>query len=74
MNGWTDGWIDGWETDLSFFDAGVDGVEQVSSILVALGEFGQLLSDQLPLVVAHHPLKRWVHILGTDQGSVRVLF
>lgn len=60
-------WMDGCATDLSFFDTGVDGVQQVSSVLVALGEFGQFLPDQLPLVVAHHPLKRWVHILGQNQ-------
>lgn len=54
-------------TDLSFLDAVVDGVQQVGSVLVALGEFGQLLPDQLPLVVAHHPFKCWVHILGHKQ-------
>lgn len=52
------------ETHLSLVDAGVDGVQQVGSVLVALGEFGELLADQLPLVVAHHPLKRRVHVLG----------
>lgn len=51
-------------TDFSFLDARVDGVQQVSSVLVALGEFGQFLPDQLPLVVAHHPLKCRVDILG----------
>lgn len=62
--------MDGCETDLSFFDTGVDGVQQVSSVLVALGEFGQFLPDQLPLVVAHHSLKRWVHILGQPGGTL----
>lgn len=52
------------DTDLSFLDACVDGVQQVGSVLVALGEFGQFLPDQLPLVVAHHPFKRGVHVLG----------
>lgn len=63
----TDGLMDGCETHLSFLDTGVDGVQQVSSVLVALGEFSQFLPDQLPLVVAHHPLKRWVHVLRHNQ-------
>lgn len=54
---------DGCETDFSFFDAGVDGIQQVSSVLVALGEFSQFFPNQLPLVVAHHLLECWVHIL-----------
>lgn len=62
----TDGWRDGSVTDLSFFDTGVDCVQEVSPVLVALGEFSQLFPDQLPLVVAHHPLKRWVDILGKN--------
>lgn len=53
---------------LSFFDTRIDGVQQVGSVLVALGEFCQLLPDQLSLVVAHHPLKRWIHILGGNVG------
>lgn len=52
------------DTHFSFLDACVDGVQQVGSVLVALGEFGQFLPDQLPLVVAHHPFKRRVHVLG----------
>lgn len=52
------------DTDFSFLDACVDGVQQVGSVLVALGEFGQFLPDQLPLVVAHHPFKCRVHVLG----------
>ena len=80
MDGWMGGWLDGWNvgwtdrrtdghvTDLSFFDAGVDGVQQVGPVLVALGEFSQLLPDQLPLVVAHHALERRVHVLGRNQG------
>lgn len=63
----TDGLMDGCETHLSFLDTGVDGVQQVSSVLVALGEFSQFLPNQLPLVVAHHPLKRWVHVLRHNQ-------
>lgn len=63
---------DGCETDFSFFDTGVDGVQQVSSVLVALGEFSQFLPDQLPLVVAHHPFKRRVHVLGPNQEDVKV--
>lgn len=51
------------KTDFSFFDAGVDSIQQVSSVLVALGEFRQFFPDQLPLVVAHHLLECWVHIL-----------
>lgn len=54
---------DGRETDFSFFDAGVDGIQQVSSVLVALGKFSQFFPNQLPLVVAHHLLECWVHIL-----------
>lgn len=64
MNSWTSG------TDFSFFDACVDGVQQVGSVLVALGEFGQFLPDQLPLMVAHHPLKCGVHILGRGQKKI----
>lgn len=33
------------ETHLSFFDTGIDGVQQVSSVLVALWEFGQFLPN-----------------------------
>lgn len=61
------GCMDGCETDFSFFDTGVDGVQQVSSVLVAFGELSQFLPDQLPLVVAHHPFKGWVHVLGQKQ-------
>lgn len=50
-------------TDLSFFDTGVDGVQQVSSVPVTLGEFSQFFPNQLPLVVTHHSLERWIHIL-----------
>ena len=63
--------MDGCVTDLSFFDAGVDGFQQVGSVLVALGEFSQFFPDQLPLLVAHHPLKRWVHILGQNKEGVK---
>lgn len=51
-------------TDFAFLDARVDGVQQVGPVLVALGEFGQFLPDQLPLVVAHHPFECRVHVLG----------
>lgn len=61
----THSWTGG--TDFSFLDAGVDSVQQVGSVLVALGQFGQLLPDQLPLVVAHHPLKCRVHILRREE-------
>lgn len=54
---------DGGQTDFSFFDTGVDSIQQVSSVPVALGEFSQFFPDQLPLVVAHHLLERWVHVL-----------
>lgn len=57
--------MDDFDTDLSFLDAGVDGFQQVGSVLFTLGEFGQFLPDQLPLVVAHHPLERRVHVLKT---------
>lgn len=58
----------GGDTDFSFLDAGVDGVQQVGPVLVTLGEFGQFLPDQLPLVVAHHAFKRRVHVLeGKDE-------
>lgn len=59
-------------TDFSFFDTGVDGVQQVSSVLVALGEFSQFLPDQLTLVVAHHPFKRWIDVLGQKQEEGQV--
>lgn len=61
---WLSGTQGGCDTDFSFLDAGVDGVQEVGPVLVALGEFGQFLPDQLPLVVAHHAFKRRVHVLG----------
>lgn len=64
--------MDGCRADLSFFDTVVDGIQQVSSVLVTLGKFSQFLPDQFSFVVAHHPFKRWVHILGDNQKSVRV--
>lgn len=57
-------------TDFSFLDAGVDSVQQVGSVPVALGEFSQLLPDQLPLAVAHHLLECWVHVLGKKSTRV----
>lgn len=68
---WMVGRMDGW-TDLSFFDTSVDGVQQVGSVLFTLREFGQFFPDQLSLVVAHHPLERWVHILERNQEGVTV--
>lgn len=59
---------DGRETDLSFFDTGVDSVQQVSSVLVALGEFIHFFTDQLPFVVAHHLFECWVHVLEIKPG------
>lgn len=56
-------------TDFSFLDAGVDGVQQVGPVLVALGKFSQFLPDQLPLVVAHHAFKRRVHVLRVGENE-----
>lgn len=64
--------MDGCGTYLSFFDTGVDCVQQVSSVLVTLGELCQFLPDQLPFVVAHHPLERWVHVLRQNQEDDEV--
>lgn len=64
--------IDGCQTDFSFFDAGVDGVQQVSPVFVTFGELSQFLPDQLPLVVAHHPFKGWIHVLGQNQEDVKI--
>lgn len=62
-------WMHGFMTHLSFFDACIDRVQQVSSVLVTFWKFYQFFPDQLPTVVTHHPLKRWVHILKTCQRS-----
>lgn len=59
------------DAHLSFLDAGVDGVQQVGAVLVALGQLGQLFAHQLPLVVAHHPLEGRVHVLEETQGNVK---
>lgn len=54
------------DTHFPFLDARVDGVQQVGSVLLALGQFGQFLADQLALMVAHHPLKCRIHILRRE--------
>lgn len=68
------GWMEmnGYRTDLSFFDTVVDGVQQISSILVTLGKFSQFFPDQFPFVIAHHPFKCWIHVLWNNHKTVRV--
>ncbi len=53
-------------TNLSFLDAGVDGVQQVGAVLVTLGQFGQLFTDQFASMIAHHLFKCWIYILKTQ--------
>lgn len=50
-------------THLSLLDARVDGVQEVCPVLVTLRQVSEFLPQELPFVVAHHPLKGRVDIL-----------
>lgn len=50
-------------THLSLLDARIDGVKKVCPVLVTLGQLSEFFPQELPFVVAHHPLEGWVDIL-----------
>lgn len=50
-------------THLSLLDAGIDGVQEVCPVLVTLRQVSEFFPQELPFVVAHHPLKGRVDIL-----------
>lgn len=53
-------------THLALPDARVDGVEEVCPVLIAFGQLGEFLPEELALVVAHHPFEGGVDVLRTE--------
>jgi hypothetical protein len=50
-------------THLSLLDARIDGVQEVCSVLVTLGQVSDFFPQELSFVVTHHSFKGWVDIL-----------